>query len=111
MLNRWHSSHLAVAAARAAVIFGVFVLVCVPALTRIGQRLETASHTPSFSKNVDCPPKKVTVCCSFAVTLPFTALATVTVVPSTPSLETALPSSPSLSIPPPLRAPPSSILV
>ena len=112
MLNRWHSSRLALAAARAAVFFGVFVLVCVPALTRIGQRLETASHTPSFSKNIDCPPKKVTVASSFAVTLPFAfkALASVAAVPSTPSHDTALPSSPFLSIPPPLRAPPSSIL-
>jgi hypothetical protein len=54
-------ARLGLVIARAAVLIGVAVLICVPALTRVGQKLETASHTLSFSRNIECPPKKVTV--------------------------------------------------
>ena len=98
--------------ARTAVLFGIVVLVCVPGLTRIGQKLETASHAPSFAKNIDCPPKKVTVAPASAEspapspatfdTLPLAALL--------PSRAPLLPRSPLLVSPRPLRAPPSAPL-
>jgi hypothetical protein len=88
------------------------VLVCVPALTRIGQRLEPVSHGLSFSKNIDCPPKKVTIAPLFAVAspislkafapVPMVRIATVPDVTRHRSLDHAAP--------PPLRAPPSALL-
>ena len=51
-------------------LLAVLVLVCVPGLTRMSQKLETASHAPSFAKNIDCPPKKVTVTPATAVASP-----------------------------------------
>jgi hypothetical protein len=92
-------------------VFGIFVLICVPALTRMGQRLETASHTPSFSKNIDCPPKKITVASSFAVVLSFTFKpTTLSSVFQYPTPEGVLLSSTFVSIPPPFRAPPPALL-
>jgi hypothetical protein len=86
----------------------VLVLICVPGLTRMGQKLETASRAPSFAKNIDCPPKKVTVAAATAVASPV-SLATLDLVPpvrfaSVP--DTTLPHSPHLFGPRPLRAPP-----
>ena len=56
--------------ARLCVLVGVLVLICVPGLTRMGQRLETASRAPSFARNIECPPKKVTVAPVATVILP-----------------------------------------
>jgi hypothetical protein len=97
---------------RAAVFFGVLVLICVPGLTRVSQRLETTSHAPSFAKNIDCPPKKVTVAPSTAVASPV-PLATFDLVPmarfaSVP--DAPLPRSSQLFGPRPLRAPPLALL-
>lgn len=94
--------------ARVSVLFGVLVLVCVPGLTRMSQKLETASHTPSFAKNIDCPPKKVTVAPAAAVASPV-PLATFDVVRPVrfvPRPAAALPAAPHLVGPRPLRAPP-----
>ena len=88
------------------------VLVCVPGLTRIGQKLETASHAPSFAKNIDCPPKKVTVTPASAVS-PASSPATFETLPLVaflPSPDLLVPRSPFLAVPPPLRAPPSAHL-
>jgi hypothetical protein len=98
--------------ARASVLLGVLALICVPGLTRIGQRLETTSHAPSFAKNIDCPPKKVTVAGVIAVASPV-QIKTFDLVPvarpaSVP--DAALPRSPQLFGPRPLRAPPRSLL-
>ena len=98
--------------ARAAVLIGIVVLVCVPGLTRMGQKLETASRTPSFAKNIDCPPKKVTIAAAVAVALPV-ALKAFESVPSTPfppALDSALLPPRLSSAPVPLRAPPSTLL-
>lgn len=95
-----------------AALLSVVVLICVPALTRVGQKLETASRAPSFSRNIDTPPKRITV------------PAVQTVVPTTPvtadevaaparfalAPDTTLPRAPFLATPRPLRAPPSTIL-
>jgi len=96
-------------AARTGVVLGVVVLVCVPALTRVGQKLETTSHAPGFSKNIDCPPKKVTVApvCAMTLPSPLKAFETVAVARLAPSPDDAtLPRSPHRSAPHPLRAPP-----
>jgi len=98
--------------ARIAVLCGVLVLVCVPGLTRIGQKLETASHAPSFAKNIDCPPKKVTVTPATAVASPV-SLATLDPVPLVRfavAPDAALPQPPYLFGPRPLRAPPAAFL-
>jgi hypothetical protein len=102
--------------ARAAILFCALVLVCVPALTRMGQRLETASHAPSFAKNVDCPPKKVVVVepvgAIGASSLARKALELVPPVRVAAALsDETLPSSPHTTAPVPLRAPPSAVLV
>jgi hypothetical protein len=98
------------ALARAAVLVGILVLVCVPALTRVGQRLETSSLAPSFSRNIDCPPKKVTIAPVLAVASPILlrTFATIPVARLTPAPATILPRSPHLAAPLPLRAPPSA---
>ncbi|HEY1911408.1 MAG TPA: hypothetical protein VGG73_10835 [Vicinamibacterales bacterium] len=97
--------------ARLGVLSFVFVLLCVPALTRIGQKLQPVppvSQAPSFAKNIDCPPKKVVVS-------PTTAVVAVVLVlegddapppPVVSSLNRPFPETPSLSAPVPLRAPP-----
>jgi hypothetical protein len=78
----------------------------------MGQKLETASHAPSFAKNIDCPPKKVTVIPAPAVAFPV-PLANFDLVPTLrPAAvpDTAVPRSPYVFRPGPLRAPPSAIL-
>ena len=97
---------------RFAAALAILVLVCVPALTRAGQKLETASHAPSFSKNIDCPPKKVTFAPVLAVVLPV-AVKTLDQIPipaTVPQQPVAVPRSPQLGPPLPLRAPPSLLL-
>jgi hypothetical protein len=95
--------------ARAAAVVSIVVLICVPALTRVGQRLETASHAPSFAKNVDCPPKKVTVApaATMASPVPRDDIELVPVVRLAPSVAKALPRTPQFDLPVPLRAPPA----
>ena len=112
MLHPVHTRRFGLLLARAAVLLGVAVLVCVPALTRVGQKLETASHAPSFSRNIDCPPKKVIVAPACAVMSPIRlkAFETVPVAPFAPPPDATLRRSPHLSAPPPLRAPPSALL-
>jgi hypothetical protein len=86
-------------------------LLCVPALTRITQKLEPESHTPSFSKNIDCPPKKVTVAPVVAIVSPIPLNGFETLRPARlvqPDL--IPPPSPTVSAPRPLRAPPSIFL-
>jgi hypothetical protein len=98
--------------ARASVLLAVLVLVCVPGLTRMGQKLETASRAPSIAKNVDCPPKKVTVSPATAVAtpIPVTAFDLVPAARSTVVPDPALPPSPQRFGPRPLRAPPLTLL-
>jgi len=95
--------------ARAAAVVGIVVLICVPALTRAGQRLETASHAPSFAKNVDCPPKKVTVAAAAAMAspVPRDEIGLVPAARLAPSVASALPRTPQFDLPVPLRAPPT----
>jgi hypothetical protein len=88
-------------------------LLCVPALTRITQKLEPESHTPSFSKNIDCPPKKVTVAPVVAIASPIPLDGFDTILPVRLALLLDLipPPSPTGSAPRPLRAPPSALFV
>jgi hypothetical protein len=89
----------------------VIVLVCVPGLTRIGQRLETTSHTPSFAKNIDCPPKRITIAPAAPVTTPVpVALDLVVIAKLVPAPDATLSRSPDLFGPRPLRAPPLALL-
>jgi hypothetical protein len=87
-------------------------LLCVPALTRITQKLEPESHTPSFSKNIDCPPKRVTVAPVVAIASPIPLDGFETIRPAgfarLPNL--IPPPSPTASAPRPLRAPPSALV-
>jgi hypothetical protein len=109
--NRFPTHRLGLLIARAVALIGVFVLVCVPALTRVGQRLETASHTPSFAKNIDCPPKKVTVApLPAASPAALVTRVAASVVALVPLRDARLPRSPFLVTPRPLRAPPSTLL-
>ena len=112
MPNVFNTRRLAYWLARIAAVAIAVVLVCVPALTRMGQRLETASHAPSFAKNIDCPPKKVTVAPAVAPVSPV-ALDTIERAPAAglalPPTE-ALPRTPQFDLPVPLRAPPSVLL-
>ena len=98
--------------ARASVLLGVLVLICVPGLTRISQKLETRSHTPSFAKNIDCPPKKVTVAGVIAVASPIQIKTFDLVLVARPvSVPDATPPRPpQLFGPRPLRAPPVALL-
>ena len=91
-------------------MLAVLVLVCVPGLTRMSQKLETASHAPSFAKNIDCPPKKVTVAPMTTVATPI-ALTFDLVSPVRPANapDAELPRSPDLFSPRPLRAPPLAL--
>lgn len=98
--------------ARACTLLAVLVLVCVPGLTRIGQKLETASRAPSFAKNIDCPPRKVTVLPAPAVVspVPLTVLHLVPVAASAPAPDEGLPNSLQFFGPRPLRAPPLTLV-
>jgi len=90
-------------------LLAILVLVCVPGLTRIGQKLETASHTLSFAKNIDCPPKRVTIAPMAAVEAP-TAVNRVETAPVArfaPVPDLTHPRPLYLSSPRPLRAPPA----
>jgi hypothetical protein len=91
----------------------VLVLLCVPSLTRVYQRLDyrsTASTlTSSFTKSVDCPPTKILIDMPRSIVSrellaePLPAIGGVWLVAdcvSVPSAETALPDG--------LRAPPLS---
>jgi hypothetical protein len=93
-------------------LLAVLVLVCVPGLTRMSQKLETASHVPSFAKNIDCPPKKVTVSPAPAVVspAPLTVFHLVPVAASAPALDEGLPHSLRFFGPRPLRAPPLTLV-
>jgi hypothetical protein len=94
--------------ARAAVLLSVVVLVSVPTLTRMGQRLNTATLAPSF-RNIDGPPKKVLLTPELAVTVPMAlhGFESVRVVTFTRPVHAPLLPAPFLSTPSPLRAPPS----
>ena len=111
MPNAFHTRRFGFLLARAAVLLGVVVLICVPALTRTGQKLETSSHAPSFAKNIDCPPKKVVVApLPAASPAPLVTFVAVSVVARLPVRDARLPRSPLLAAPRPLRAPPSTLL-
>jgi hypothetical protein len=111
-LNAVPHRRLACWLARIAAFTAIVVLVCVPALTRIGQRLEVVSHGSSFSKNIDCPPKKVTIAPLFALAspVPATTDAPIPVARLATRLDVTRPPSLERSAPPPLRAPPSALL-
>jgi hypothetical protein len=97
--------------ARAAVVIGVLVLICVPALTRAGQKLETSSRAPRF-RNIDCPPKKiaVTVVQAVASTAPSEAVQVQPAASFAPVSNVTPTPPPYLATPGPLRAPPSALL-
>lgn len=97
--------------ARAAVLLGIVVLVCVPGLTRIGQKLESASLTPSFANNLDCPPKKVTIAPVQSVDSPASprTFDVVVIARVVPPPDAALPPPSPVRALQPLRAPPSFV--
>ena len=109
MANAFRIGRFGLLPAHAAAVIGIVVLICVPAFTRVGQRLETASHAPSFSKNVDCPPKKVTVAVAAAMAspVPREAIELVPAARLAPAVAAVLPRSPQFDLPVPLRAPPT----
>jgi hypothetical protein len=96
---------------RAAVLLGIVVLICVPGLTRIGQKLETASHAPSFAKNIDCPPKKITIAPAQSANSPALprTFDVVVIARTVPLRDAALPPPPPARALQPLRAPPSFV--
>jgi hypothetical protein len=98
--------------ARATTLLFVGVLLCVPGLTRVGQRIATSqAPTLSFSKSTECPPKRIDgvrvadVRADFFAddAPPCTAAAR-----WTPAVH--VPLSPAVFCPRPLRAPPSTSL-
>ena len=109
MPNVFNTRRFACWLARVAAVAIVVVLVFVPALTRVGQRLETSSHAPSFAKNIDCPPKKVTLApvAAMASPVPLDAIELAPTTPLAPPLIEALPRTPQFDLPVPLRAPPA----
>jgi hypothetical protein len=102
------SPRFRLALARAAVLLGVVVLACVPTLARMGQRLETSTHAPSF-RNIDSPPKKLTIAPATVLisAIPLEGIETVRVAAFQPPPFAPPSPSPFLSTPTPLRAPPS----
>lgn len=106
--NTFRSPRFKLALTRAAVLLGVVVFVSVPTLTRVGQRLATSTSAPSF-RNIDCPPKKLTIASAVvAISLhPLKDTQTVRVATFTPAAVALLRRLPLLSTPRPLRAPPS----
>ena len=108
MGNTVRSPRFTLALARAAVLLSVVVFVSVPTLARMGQRLTTSTHAPSF-RNIDSPPKKLTIAPATSVISPIplkdNETVRVVVIKSEPS--EPLSPSPFLSTPRPLRAPPS----
>ena len=99
---------------RGGIVLLAGVLLCVPALTRITQHLETTklSTTPSFGKNIDCPPKKALVAPPLAITslTVLKGFETVPLVRSVTSPDQTPPRSPVPFAFRPLRAPPSASL-
>jgi hypothetical protein len=96
---------------RAAALLFIIVLVCVPGLTRIGQKLQSVtpiSSAPSFAKNIDCPPKKLTITPVAAIQSPtlVTMAEAARVECAAPCADASLPPAPSAFAPHPLRAPP-----
>jgi hypothetical protein len=87
------------------------VFVCVPTLARMGQRLATSTHAPSF-RNIDSPPKKLTVVPAAAVIspIPLKGIETVRIATVQPPAAAPRTLLPFLSTPTPLRAPPSALL-
>ena len=102
--------------ARAGVLLCVCLLVCVPALTRIGQKLQPVtpiSSAPSFAKNIDCPPRKVTIAPVVAITsvVLHEEDESVPVARLQPSPDATIPHPPTSAAPSPLRAPPVTFFV
>ena len=92
-------------------VFAVLVLVCVPGFTRMGQRLETASRAPSIAKNIDCPPKKVTVTpAAVATPLPVAVFDHAPVARPSAVADAMVPRGRRFFGPRPLRAPPLALL-
>lgn len=111
MLKSRRSHRLRLLPARTAVLLGIVVLVCVPGLTRMSQKLETASRAPSFSKNIECPPKKVTLLpARLASPAPLATFDAPPIAALLPSRDPLLPRSPLLAVPRPFRAPPAAPL-
>ena len=114
-MPRFHAERKGRLLARAGVLMYIVVLLCVPALTRIGQKLQPVtpiSSAPSFAKNIDCPPKKVTVAPQFSITSAVLLKNTEVVrVARLAPPDPTLPSTPVVTAPRALRAPPSPILV
>jgi hypothetical protein len=108
--NTLRFPRLRLALARAAVLLSLVALVWVPTAARMGQKLETATHAPSF-RNIDCPPKKISVAPVASVVSPATLrdAQTVRVAAFSPAPVAAPPRSPFLFTPRPLRAPPYSL--
>jgi hypothetical protein len=111
-MPRFRHHHLGRLPARLAALTFICVLICVPALTRIGQKLQPISpisQAPSFAKNIDCPPKKVTI--APIVTIASVVLLekdeTVPAVHLAPAPDACVPHPPTTSAPIPLRAPPA----
>jgi hypothetical protein len=98
---------------RCGIVLVAGVLLCVPALTRITQRLESTqiSTTLNFGKNIDCPPKKVTIAPVLAITSAVLLEddETVPVARLAPSPDATLPHPPTTAAPSPLRAPPPAL--
>ncbi|HEX3702045.1 MAG TPA: hypothetical protein VHU82_01865 [Vicinamibacterales bacterium] len=99
--------------ARAGTFSFVVVLLCVPGLTRAGQRIATSqAPTLSFSKSTECPPKKAAAVAAVI----HIAVAFVGVIVPAPAarpqwtLDSPAPLSPVVFSPGPLRAPPVSRL-
>jgi len=108
--NSCRSPRFTLALARAAVLLSVAVFVCVPTLARMGQRLATATHAPSF-RNIDSPPKKLTIAPAAAVVspAPLEGIETARIATCQPAPFAPPAPSPFLSTPAPLRAPPSRL--
>ena len=108
MPNLLHTRRFGLFVARAAVLLSVVVFVCVPTLARMGQRLATSTHAPSF-RNIDSPPKKLTIAPEAAVIspIPLEGIEIVRVATFQPRPSAPPSPSPLRSTPPPLRAPPS----
>lgn len=111
MPNLLNTRRFGLFVARAAVLLSVGVFVCVPTLARMGQRLATSSHAPSF-RNIDSPPKKLTIAPAAAVIspVPLKGVETVRIATVQPPLSAPPTLSPLLSTPVPLRAPPAALL-
>ena len=99
---------------RCGIILIAAVLLCVPALTRITQHLESTkpSTAPSFGKDIECPPKKALVAPPLAMTslTVLKGFETVRLVRSVTSPDATPQPPPVFFAPRPLRAPPATFL-